>query len=207
MAMAVLLAVLLGARALGGSGGTAEPGASSSPSPLPPAAYLYGKPAAAPALTGLLDQDGKPWDPVALSGGPTLVFFGYTHCPDVCPATTGTITTVMAAYGTSLRSVFVSVDPERDTVAWLQGYVKYLPAGFTALTGTAADVKAVADLWGVRYARVESGTPGEYSMSHTAEVYLVDGSGVLRAHFPFGTPAEAMLATLRLVAEIGRAHV
>ena len=79
------------------------------------------------------------------------------------------------SYGTSLRSVFVSVDPERDTVAWLQGYVKYLPAGFTALTGTAADVKAVADLWGVRYARVETGTPGEYSMSHTAEVYLVDG--------------------------------
>ncbi len=157
----------------------------------------------APALSALVDQDGKAYQQSALTGGPTLVFFGYTHCPDICPATTGIINDVLAGYGTAMRAVFVSVDPERDTVPWLKEYVKYLPTGFTALTGGAVQVKTTADLWGVRYARVETGTPGEYSMSHTAEVYLVDGAGSLRAHFPFGTQADAMLATVRLVTGTG----
>ncbi len=200
IALAVILAILVGVRVVGGPA-TSAPGAS--PSAVPPQAYLYPDTRVAPALSALVDQDGAPFQQSVLTGGPTLVFFGYTHCPDVCPATTGIINEVLAEYGTAMRAVFVSVDPERDTVAWLKDYVKYLPKGFSALTGSAVQVKTTADLWAVRYARVETGTPGEYSMSHTADVYLVDGVGSLRAHFPFGTQADAMLATVRLVTGAG----
>ncbi len=142
----------------------------------------------------------RPFSLESLRGHPTLVFFGYTHCPDVCPATVGTVGLVMEDVGPAVRAIFVSVDPERDTPAWLQEYVRFLPAGFTAVTGPSPRIRATADAWGVRYARVETDIPGAYSMSHTADVYLVDPDGMLRAHFPFGTSSEAMAAVLRSVA-------
>jgi hypothetical protein len=105
------------------------------------------------------------------------VFFGYTHCPDICPATTGTVGLAMDAFGPGVKAVFVSVDPERYTTEWLREYVRFLPVGFTALTGAPDRIRATADAWGVRYARVETGDPEAYSMAHTAEVYLVDAAG------------------------------
>ena len=131
---------------------------------------------------------------------PVLVFFGYTHCPDVCPATIGSVGQAIDAYGKDARAIFVSVDPERDTVPWLAEFVRFMPAGFTAVTGTPAEVKAAADDWGVRYAKVEEADPANYSMSHTADVFLVDAAGQLRARFPFGTEPETMTAVLREVA-------
>ena len=90
------------------------------------------------------------------------------------------------------------MDPERDTPAWLTEYARFMPTGFTPLTGTATEIRETADAWGVRYAREEAETgEGEYSMSHTADVFLVDGSGMRRATFPFGTSSEAMTAVLR----------
>ena len=164
-----------------------------------PGAFLYPEASAAPELR-LVGQDGTSFSPARFSGVTTLVFFGYTHCADVCPATMGILTQAATAHGPGVDVIFVTVDPDRDTVPWLKEYVRYLPGGFSALTGTAAEVRTAANAWGVRYAKVETGTPGEYSMSHTAEVYLVDESGRLRAHFPFGTQADAILATVRLVA-------
>ena len=162
------------------------------------AAFL--EPVARPAppldLTG---PDGLPVSLAGLRGTPTLVFFGYTHCPDVCPATIGSVGVAIDAFGQGARAVFVSVDPERDTIPWLAEFVRYMPKGFTAITGTPARVKAAADDWGVRYARVETGDPAAYSMSHTADVFLVDAAGQLRAKFPFGTAAETMTAVLREV--------
>jgi len=195
MSLALMVLVVL-AVVRGPAGGTGDgPGASASTDPV---AYLYADPRPAPPLS-LTAQDGSPFGGARLLGGTTLVFFGYTHCPDVCPVTVGLISEAMAA-SPGLRAVFVSVDPERDTVASLAEFVRYLPNGFTALTGTPADVRTAADAWGVRYAKVQTGTPGQYSMSHTAEVYVVDTVGRLRAHFPFGTTSAQMLATLRLVA-------
>ncbi len=173
--------------------------ASETPASVAPASFLYPEPRPVPELA-LTDQDGRAFSVASLAGAPALVFFGYTHCPDVCPATMGTLGQVSAGLDLALRVVFVTVDPERDTVGWLRDYVRYLPEGFAALTGTPSDVRTAADAWGVRYARVETGTPGEYSMAHTADVYLLDGAGRLRAHFPFGTEADPILATIRLVA-------
>jgi protein SCO1/2 len=198
MAMSLVLVAVVGLSVVRGAlrpAATAEP----SPTAIPLAEFIYPDPRPAPDLA-LADQDGAPFGTDRFAGGPTLVFFGYTHCPDVCPATIGTLTQAASVYGADLRVVFVSVDPERDTVDWLHDYVRYLPDGFSALTGTPVEVRAAADGWDVRFARVETGTPGEYSMSHTADVFLVDAGGTLRAHFPFGTPADALVATLRLVA-------
>ena len=161
--------------------------------------YLVAAPGPAPALA-LTDQDERPFDLATLRGAPVFVFFGYTHCADVCPATVGTIGLAMESFGDPVRAVFVTVDPERDTTAWLREYVRFLAKGFSAATGPADRIAAVAAAWGVRYAKVDVGTPGEYSMAHTADVLLVGRDGNLRARFPFGTTADAMTATLRAVA-------
>ncbi len=169
--------------------------------PTGPSPFAYGDVKPAPALA-LIDQDGKAFDLASLRGKPVLVFFGYTHCPDVCPATTGRLNEVLAKSGGTADVIFVTVDPERDTPAFLKEYLRYMPAGYVALTGSATQVRTAADAWGVRYARVDDGTLTGYAMSHTAEVYLVDATGQLRAHYPFGTEPKAMLDDLeRLTAE------
>ena len=180
-------------------GGPSSSGPVASGGPVEVGRYLVAQPSPAPDLT-LTDQDDRPFDLATLRGTPVLVFFGYTHCPDVCPATVGTVGLAMEAFDAPVRAVFVSIDPERDTPPWLHEYARYLPTGFSAVTGSIDRIAAVATAWGVRYAKVETGTPGEYSMSHTADVTLVDAAGAIRARFPFGTNAESMTATLRAIA-------
>jgi protein SCO1/2 len=180
------------------SGATMSAAAGSSVAPVDVASFLYPTARQAPPIE-LTDQDDRQFSLTSFGGEPTLVFFGYTHCPDVCPATVGTIGLALDAFGPGVHAIFVTIDPERDTTTWLKEYVRYLPPGFVALTGTADQIRATADAWGARYARVEGATPDTYSMSHTADVYLVDANGVLRAHFPFGTGAPAMTAVLRQV--------
>ncbi len=188
-----------------GSAGSAGSAGAASGSGAPASSatsYLLSSPrAAAPiALTG---SDGAAFSLASLRGENVLVFFGYTHCPDVCPATIGILGEVLAAAGQGTRAVFVTVDPERDTVAWLKEYSPYLPNGFVALTGTAAQIRATADAWSVRYARVDSASAAGYQMSHTADVFFVDAGGTLRADFPFGTTSADMTRIVRAVAMAG----
>ena len=207
LVLAVVLALFLGASALSGNltPRAATPGAAgggsarTSPStPVDVASYLEPQPRPAASIE-LTDATDAHFSLASLRGAPAFVFFGYTHCPDVCPATIGTVGLAIDAFGSGPRAVFVSVDPERDTTAWLREYVRFMPAAFIALTGTSTQIRATADAWGVRYARVETGVAGAYSMSHTADVVLVDGAGLVRARFPFGTSSEAMTAVLRFV--------
>ena len=196
----VVLTLVVGLRSAVPTPGTGTgPTASAAPtSSIDVAQFLDPAVREAPPLA-LVGPDAQPFSLASLRGDLVFVFFGYTHCPDVCPATIGTVGLAMHAYGPGVRAVFVSIDPERDTTAWLSEYVPHMPAGFTALTGTAAQVRVAADAWGVRYARVETGTADGYSMSHTADVFLVDGAGRSRARFPFGTSAAAMTTTLQAI--------
>lgn len=188
-AVGLTLAALVGITVL------VNPAAGPLPSPTAPT-YVVDqvRQAAGIELTG---ADGRPYSLAARRGVGTLVFFGYTHCPDVCPLTVGIVGQVIDRVGPSVGAVFVTVDPERDTVPWLAEYVKYVPHGFAAATGTPAAIRMTADAWGVRYARVEGDTPDTYSMTHTADVYLVDQQGLLRATFPFGTQEEVMEHVVR----------
>jgi protein SCO1/2 len=214
VSVAFAIVVALQGHFAGGSPGTAAgaPSASTQASataalatPMPPteiASFLYPTTHDAPPIS-LTDPDGQTVTLTSLRGGLVLVFFGYTHCPDVCPATIGIVHEAIAAYGPGVRALFVTIDPERDTTISLKQSAAYMPAGFTALTGTSDEIRSTADAWGVRYARVETGIAGAYSMSHTADVFVVDAAGRLRADFPFGTQAAAMAATLRVIATAG----
>jgi cytochrome oxidase Cu insertion factor (SCO1/SenC/PrrC family) len=152
--------------------------------------------AAAPALADLVTVDGAPFDLAAMAGRPTLLFFGYTHCPDVCPLTIGEIMGVFEA-APEAQALFVSIDPERDTPEFLASWSAYLPEAFHALTGSLGAIRRAADGYGVRYARVETSSSGGYTFSHTADVFLLDGQGRLVGTFPFGTPAAAMAAGIQ----------
>jgi protein SCO1/2 len=185
-----------------GSGGTrgsaGSTGAAGAAGALDVSPYLLPSTAAAPPIE-LTDPSGSRFSLPSLRGHDMLVFFGYTHCPDVCPATIGIVGEAIRGSARDLRALFVTVDPERDTTAWLREYAAYLPAGITALTGSPTEIGATAGGWGVRYARVEGAGPSAYTMSHTADVYLVDATGRLRARFPFGTESAPMLATIAAV--------
>jgi protein SCO1/2 len=180
--------------AASGSGAAASSSTSATGDEL--ASFLLATPREAPQLE-LTDQDDRPASLAAFRGKPAFVFFGYTHCPDVCPATIGTVGLVMDAFGPGVQALFVTIDPARDTPTWLREYVRFLPEGFTTLTGSDAEIRTAADAWGVRYARVETTDPNAYAMAHTADVFLVDARGLLRAKFPFGTEPEPITAVLR----------
>jgi protein SCO1/2 len=191
------IGVLLVAGCAGGA--TPSPSGGSSPSPATGSvSYLLDSPRQAPPIE-LTDSTGSAFSLSSLQGSAVLVSFGYTHCPDVCPATVGIIGQVITALAPDVAAVFVTIDPQRDTTASLAEYVRYLAPGYHAATGTAAQIRATADAWGVRYARTDGESPGEYGMSHTADVFLVDRRGLLRARFPFGIQSGAMTAVVRAV--------
>lgn len=196
LAIIGLLAAWLVALVLLGNDGSPGSSRATSGATPDPASFAYAEVRPAPALE-LTDQDGNAFTLASLHGRPVMVFFGYTHCPDVCPATVGTINQALIATGDGPRAVFVSIDPERDDVAAMAQYLRYLPKAYVGLSGSASDVRRNADAWGVKYTRIETDSAGGYAMAHTADIFLVDGQGRLRAHFPFGTEADPITSALQ----------
>ena len=200
----LLAAALIGLALLARDDPTGGFGAAATPSP-DPASFAYAEVRPAPPLR-LTDQDGQVFDLAALRGRPVLVFFGYTHCPDVCPATVGIVNEVLAEVGDGPRAVFTSIDPERDDVAAMKSYLTYLPSEYSGLSGTPQEVAENAAAWGVQYARIDQDSAAGYAMAHTADIFLVDGQGNLRAHFPFGITAGPIIDAVRgLLAETAAA--
>lgn len=141
----------------------------------------------------LTDQNGKPFTETNLKGKWHLVFFGYTHCPDICPTTLNDLSLAIGNLGPQKRSavdiVFITVDPERDTADALKSYVQSFDAPIIALTGTAAEVKQAAADYHVYYAKHPSDDgKGGYDMDHSAIVYVMDPQGRFTATI---TPDEA----------------
>ena len=144
----------------------------------------------------LIDQDGKPITDADLKGRPFLVFFGYTHCPDVCPATLFEVSELMRALGKEADragALFVTVDPERDTPAALKDYLASFDPRVRAATGNRAAIDAAERAYRVYAKKVPSDKDkDDYSMDHTALVYLMDKQGRFVAPFSLKrTPAEA----------------
>lgn len=127
-------------------------------------------------LTG---TDGKPFASSKLTGRPAAIFFGFTHCPDVCPTTLARLAKLRRQLGQgddALSIVFVSVDPERDTPAELQTYLSLFDTPVVGLTGTAAQIEQVKKQFGIFSRKVEQ-PGGGYSVDHTAAVILLDKNG------------------------------
>ncbi len=152
-------------------------------------------PQPAPPLADLINSDGTAFDLAAFAGQPLLVFFGYANCPDICPTTIGEVFGVFAERPET-QALFVSVDPERDSAEFLAQWTAYFPENFHAVTGSPGAIRRAADAWGVKYARVEGGARQGYTISHTANVYLIDGAGQWQRTYGFGTPAAQMAADI-----------
>ncbi len=149
----------------------------------------------------LVSQDGATVTQAALTGHPTLVFFGYTHCPDVCPTTLADISSVLKALGPGTsdsqpRALFITVDPERDTVPVLKEYLESFDPRITALTGTPEQVRRVESEYKV-FAKAVPDKDGTYSMDHTAMTYLMDKRGRFVGGFNLDRPAVEAAAELK----------
>jgi protein SCO1 len=141
----------------------------------------------------LTDTTGRAFTRAELAGGPTLVFFGFTHCPDVCPTTLMALAKVrQRAALKGLRVLFVSIDPQRDSAPVLGTYVHGFDPAFLGLTGEPGSILALAADFGVAVNRVAL-PGGDYTMDHSAVVFLLDARARIAAIFtpPFDAPALA----------------
>jgi len=175
--------------------------------PSPPASFKsvditgaeYGRTLALP------DSSGKPRTLADFKGKVSVVFFGYTHCPDVCPTTLAELAEVKAMLGKDgerVQAVFVTVDPERDTGPLLDAYMRNFGPGFIALRGSPEQTAAAAREFKVFYMKVPGKTEGSYTVDHTAGSYIIDAKGRLRLFARYGMPADALASDLKqLLAE------
>ena len=136
----------------------------------------------------LTDTEGQPLTPQALRGHWTMLAFGYASCPDVCPMTLATLREVRTRLGGALspdavRFVFVSVDPERDTLPALRDYVRYFDPAFRGATGPHTALQQLTSQLGVVYRRAEGDSALGYAVDHSATILLVDPLGRLAALF------------------------
>lgn len=152
---------------------SAAPNASAAATTLSPSTLAIGGP------FELIDTKGRKVTQNDLLGKPSALFFGYTNCPDVCPTTLAELTRLMKELGPDanrLNVVFVTIDPARDTAAELATYLSSFDPRIRGLTGTDAQIATIAKAYHVYYARV-AGEGGNYSMDHTATVYLMNAKG------------------------------
>jgi protein SCO1/2 len=150
----------------------------------------------------LTDADGRKRTLADFKGKVTLVFFGYTQCPDVCPTTMAELAAVkrdLGPDGARVQGVFVSVDPERDTPQVLKAYVANFGADFVGLTGTPDEIAAAARNFKVFYAKAPGRTEGSYTVDHTAGSYVFDAQGRVRLFVRYGSGAEALRHDLKLL--------
>ncbi|MCW6506581.1 SCO family protein [Lichenifustis flavocetrariae] len=146
----------------------------------------------------MTEMSGRPVTEKDLLGKPAALFFGYTFCPDVCPTTLLTLSNVLERMGPDadrLNTIFVTVDPQRDTPEQMRLYLSSFDPRIRGFSGTEAQVSAMADTFHVFYRRIPS-RGGGYSMDHFAGVLLLDKTGRMVGEVSFGEPEESILAKL-----------
>jgi protein SCO1 len=153
-------------------------------------------------LTG---DDGRPVDAQAFRGKVTLVYFGYTHCPDVCPDTMARLVQALGMLGAQadqVRILFISVDPERDTPALLHSYVGAFDARHAVgLTGSERQIENLARRYRVAYQKEAPGPAGDYAVTHSSGVYVFDAAGHARLLAKDSDSVTAIAADLRQLLE------
>ncbi|WP_137388306.1 SCO family protein [Rhodoligotrophos defluvii] len=144
----------------------------------------------------LTDQDGKRVTDKDFRGKFMLVYFGYTFCPDVCPTELQAMTTAVTRLGEDAKRVqpiFITVDPERDTVEQMKTYVSNFDGGLIGLTGSTEDIVKATQAYRIYFAKVkDESSSAEYLMDHTSLVFLMDENGTFRRVFSYGTDADTM---------------
>jgi protein SCO1/2 len=136
-----------------------------------------------------------------LRGQVVVLYFGYTFCPDICPTSLALLSMALEQLSPAelerVQPLFVSVDPERDTLDRLAAYGEYFHPRILGLTGDPAELAATAGLYGAAYRKVEQGSAAGYLVDHSAMTYIIDPRGRLVHTLVHGTPPERILALLR----------
>jgi protein SCO1/2 len=148
----------------------------------------------------LTDQNGNPFSLDQMKGKVTLVYFGYTYCPDFCPTTLLDIQRVEEALGeeaADVEVVFVSVDPARDTEARLQEYMEFFGPDYYAVRGSEEQTRDIARDWNIMYAAKEPDENGRYLVDHTTSLFAIDREGNLALTWAYGTEVENITDDIR----------
>jgi protein SCO1/2 len=162
-----------------------------------------GEPYGAPFT--LVDQKGAEITEAAFRGQPSAVFFGFTHCPEVCPTTLFEMDgwlKKLGDEGKDIRAYFVTIDPERDRPEIMGAYVGNVSDRITGITGDPEKIAAMAKSFGI-YARKVDLEGGDYTMDHTASILLLDGSGDFAGTIAYGESADAAISKLKRLADEG----
>ncbi len=145
----------------------------------------------------LTDQNGERRSEANLMGHYSLVYFGYTYCPDVCPTSLSTMTQGLdllaesdPAKAAAVLPVFITIDPERDTVEAMAGYAEHFHPRLMALTGTPEEVAVAAKAYRIYYQKVEEAEASDYLMDHSSIIYLMGPDGGYLTHFTHASTAE-----------------
>lgn len=163
-------------------------------------------PAVQAADFALEDQFGRPFELLSQSGKATLLFFGYTHCPDVCPTTVASVRWLFEELGDSsegLTFAFVTIDPERDRPALLAEYLSRFHPAFLGLTGDPQTIEQIRSDYGVAAEIDHSTHADDYLMIHTGRLFLIDQQGLLQTSYSFDTSPADILPDLRAVLKGG----
>ena len=152
------------------------------------------------ALTSHL---GKSTNIEDFNGKVVAVFFGFTHCPDICPTTLYELKAIkdrLGSDGDMLQVVFVSLDPDRDSIELLEKFIPSFDSSFIGLTGTAADIKKIAGQYKIYYQKV--GGDENYTIDHSSAIYLIDKKGSIRIRHPYGSSQEMIVNDIKSLLSI-----
>ncbi|WP_425362639.1 SCO family protein [Candidatus Tisiphia endosymbiont of Hybos culiciformis] len=149
----------------------------------------------------LTDQDDKIFNSDSLKGKLSLIYFGFTYCPDICPTSLQKITEVINTldkYKIDVEFVFITVDPKRDSSDILKEYLKHFNPKFIGLTGSEQQIKEVADKFKVYYAKIDNNNE-DYMLDHSSFVYLMDKQGKYVKHFYLNSSAQEIIEFIRIM--------
>ena len=152
----------------------------------------------------LIEANGEPITEAAFAGRPTVLFFGFTYCPEVCPVSLFQVSTLLDEMGVEkrdLQAFFISVDPERDTPESLESYISPFAHNIRGITGDVAGIEALAQAWSIHVEKVPL-DDGDYTVDHTASMILLDRHGNFRGTFDHTDPSALQLEKLRLISTL-----
>ena len=136
----------------------------------------------------LIDHNGQAFKSTTLKNKPSLLFFGFTNCPEICPTTLADlsqITKEVTSNDDSINIIFVTLDPKRDNKEHLKDYIQYFDGNIIGVTGNKIEIKKFADNWGVFYETVKTKN-SNYTLNHTATVFMIDALGNFRGTIAWG---------------------
>ena len=152
----------------------------------------------------LIDHNGQPFKNTTLKNKPSLLFFGFTNCPEICPTTLADlsqITKEVTSNDDSINIIFVTLDPKRDNKEHLKDYIQYFDGNIIGVTGNKIEIKEFADNWGVFYEAVKT-TNSNYTLNHTATVFMIDALGNFRGTIAWGENESSIIQKINNLIKI-----